>query len=408
MKSGQVSSGSLLYVLSICLLSTDAIATAFDGDFEINNIDMVEENFLDIKAHRFRKSLEDQWYDNTSGWRMNGASLDGDFAFLQTEIKLQQELSDSVNVRLEVEQETFYAEKDFPAPTVEVEFYPLANDIGFSLLGTAAYEKRDMNLGAALIWGRRPWDYTRLEVIKVDAVYNEKSAFDSTEQTQEPWNITLEGAYRFSGNYKMRYRYSLGDDLQLVDTVDNSRFDHSADDYFLLFDYHPTDDSVIGFTINGFNVDKSRYSSTEDGQQRLDYLSTDIYWVRGMHSDYEIRVGLQYDDLHNRIDDRVNIANGIDYSLTTLQLYSNVFHPFNEHMAWDLGLYLADVEEKQNFTADGTRNITNEGFQGKFRMGYVYRSRDGRSNLQINISLDVDELFNEFTDGGGISFQTVF
>ena len=186
MKSGQVSSGSLLYVLSIWLLSADAIATAFDGDFEINDIDMVEENFLDIKAHRFRKSMEDQWYDNISGWRMNGASLDGDFAFLQTEIKLQQELSDSVNVRLEVEQETFYAEKDFPAPTVEVEFYPLANDIGFSLLGTAAYEKRDMNLGAALIWGRRPWGYTRLEVLKVDAVYNEKSAFDSTEQTQEP------------------------------------------------------------------------------------------------------------------------------------------------------------------------------------------------------------------------------
>jgi hypothetical protein len=393
------------WFLSFWLLPAVATATVFDDDFEINNIDMVEENFLDIKAHRFRKSLEDQWYDNTSGWRMNGASLDGDLTFLQTEIKLQQELSDSVNVRLEAEQETFYAEKDFPAPTAEVEFYPFGNDIGFSLLGTPTYEKRDIDLGGALIWGRRPWNYTRLEVRKVDALYNEKNSFDTVKQTKEPWNIKLEGAYRFSSKYKMRYRYSLGDDLQLVDTDDNSRFDHSADDYFLLFDYQPTADSVIGFTINGFKVDKSRFSTTEDSQQRLDYVSTDIYWVRGMYSDYEVRVGLQHDYLHNRIDDRIDLENDEDYRFTTLQLYSNVFHPFNEHMAWDLGLYLGDAEEKHDFTFDDTKDITNDGFQGKFRAGYIYRSLDRRNTLQFNLSLDLDEIA---TDGGGISFQAVF
>jgi len=394
-----------LWILPLWLLPACAAATAFDDDFEINNIDMVEENFLDIKAHRFRKSMEDQWYDNTSGWRMNGASLDGDFTFIQTELKLQHALSETVNVRLEAEQEVFYADKDFPAPTAEVEFYPFGNDIGFSLLGTPSYEKRNSDLGGALIWGRRSWDYTRLEVRKVDALYNDKSGFDTTEQTEEPWNIKLEGAYRLSDRYKMRYRYSLGDDLQLVDTEAGNQFDHNADDYFLLFDYHPTDDSVMGFTINGFNVDKSRQSALENRRQLLDYLSTDIYWVQGMYSDYEIRVGMQYDYLRNRIFDRIDTQQDLDYTFTTLQLYSNVYHPFNEHMAWDLGLYLADVEEKRDFVNDDDRDMINDGFQGKFRAGYVYRSLDERSTLQFNLSLDIDEIA---TDGGGISFQTVF
>jgi len=81
--------------------------SAFDNDFEINDINLDQENFLDIKAHRYRKSLEYKWFDSTSGWRINIASLDSDLAFVQTELKLQNELSEYVNIRLEVEQEVF-------------------------------------------------------------------------------------------------------------------------------------------------------------------------------------------------------------------------------------------------------------------------------------------------------------
>ena len=120
---------------SLFLAVVSSAASAFANDYEINDINLNEENFLDIKAHRFRKSLDYQWYDSNNGWRMNGASLDGDLAFLQTELKLQSELSDYLNVRLELEQEVFYASKDAPLPTVEVELYPWggkgwAGDIG--------------------------------------------------------------------------------------------------------------------------------------------------------------------------------------------------------------------------------------------------------------------------------------
>ena len=113
---------TILFAFSLLVLVSSA--WAFDNDFEINDINLNEENFLDIKAHRFRKSLDYNWYDHTSAWRMTAASLDGDLAFIHTELKLQQELSEYVNIRLEAEQEVFYADKEFALPTTEIEYYP--------------------------------------------------------------------------------------------------------------------------------------------------------------------------------------------------------------------------------------------------------------------------------------------
>ena len=125
----------ILFAFSlVALVALVSPVSALQNAFEIDDIDMNEENFLDIKAHRFRKSLEYNWFDHVSAWRMTGASLDGDLAFIQTELKLQQALSEYVNIRLEAEQEVFYADKEFALPTTEIEYYPWAGDLGFSFL----------------------------------------------------------------------------------------------------------------------------------------------------------------------------------------------------------------------------------------------------------------------------------
>ena len=386
---------------------------AFDDDFEINDINLDEENFLDINAHRFRKSLEYQWFDNISAWRITGASLDADFAFLQTELKLQHELSEYVNVRLEMEQEVFYADKDFPPPTAEVEFYPWADsswagNLGFSLLGTPAYEKREMDLGVALIWGRRTWNYTRFEYLDIDALYNQKNVSDNTFYSKDPVAMKLEGAYQFGGQYKLRFNISRDKPLELIDPDNSGIFKHEASDYFLLFDYQSIPDSVIGITINGFTLNKSSSQTGQNQTQVTDYISADVYWVKGMGKSYELRLGTQYDHITNDIRDYITASNNLDYYMNTLQVYSSAYHPFNEHMAWDLGIYVGQVEEKQNYLLDSSRNTLNDSLEAKFRMGFEYSSSDGRSSLQINISLNLDDLINDPGDGGGISFQSVF
>jgi hypothetical protein len=381
---------------------------AFDNDFEINNINLNEENFLDIKSHRYRKSLEYKWFDSTSGWRINIASLDSDLAFVQTELKLQNELSEYANIRLEVEQEVFYADKEFPLPTAEAEIYPWAGNLGFSLLGTPAYEKREMDLGIAVIWGRRPWNYIRLEYLEVDSLYNEKNVSDNTFYSEEPIAMKLEGAYHFGKMYKLRFSISRDQPLELTDPDNNGIFRHEASDYFFMFDYQPAADSVIGITINGFTLDKSSSQTGQNQQQATDYISADVYWVKGMGKLYELRLGTQYDHITNDIRDYITGSNDLDYSMKTLQVYATAYHRFNDHMAWDLGLYAGPVEEQQNYLQNTSRSTLNEVVEAKFRIGFEYSSPDGRNSLQFNISLNLDDPVNDPGDGGGISFQSVF
>jgi hypothetical protein len=399
-------------LVSFCLALVVTPVMAFDDDFKINDIDLDEENFLDIKAHRYRKSLEYKWFDSTSGWRMNVASLDTNLAFVQTELKLQSALSEYVNIRLEVEREVFYADKDFPLPTAEAEIYPWAGNFGFSLLGTPAYEKREMDLGVAIIWGRRTWNYTRFEYLDVDRMYNEKNKVDNTFYSREPVAMKLEGAYQFGGqsdkNYKLRFSLSRDKPLELVDPDNNGIFRHEANNYYLLFDYQPTSDAVIGMTLNGFTVDKASVQTGQDQQQDTDYISADIYWVRGMGKPYEFRVGTQYDHISNDIRDFIDSSNDLDYFMRTYQIYTTAYHPFNEHMAWDIGLYAGYVKEQQNYLQDDERDTLFDGFEGKLRLGFEYSSSDGRHSLQFNISLNLDDLIDDPGDGGAISFQSVF
>ncbi len=395
-------------LLALGLALSISPVLAIDNNSKINDINLNEENFIDIKAHRFRKALEYQWYDNISAWRITGASLDGDLAFVQNELKLQSELSEYVNVRLEIEQEVFYADGEFPLPAAEIEIYPWAGNLGFSLLGTPAYEKREMDLGVALIWGRRPWNYTRFEYLNVDALYNEKNSIDNTFYSKQPKAMTLNGNYQFGGQYKLRFSISRDKPLEFIDPDNSGVFKHEGSDYFLLFDYQPAADSVIGITVNGFTLDKSSSQTGQNKQQATDYISADIYWVEGMDKLYELRLGTQYDHITNDIRDFITISNDLDYFMKTLQVYSTVYHRFNEHMAWDFGLYIGQVEERQNYLRDNSRNTINDSVEAKFRMGFEYSSSDGRSSLQFNLSLNADDPFNDPGDGGGISFQSVF
>lgn len=395
-------------LLTIGLLSVVAPVQAFDDDFEINDINLNPENFLDIKAHRFRKSLEYQWYDNTTAWRITGASLDSDLTFIQSELKLQHELSEYVYVRFEMEQEVFYADKDILFPTAEIEYYPWAGNLGIALVGTPAYEKREMDLGFALIWGKRPWNYTRFEYLDVDKYYNEKNVSDNSYYSEEPESMKLEGAYQFGELYKLRFTVSRETQLELIDPDNNATFKHKAGDYFLLFDYQPEPDSVIGISVNSFNMDKSSTQTGENQQQATKYISADIYWVQGMGEPYEVRLGTQYDHISNDIRDYTSNSNNLDYYMKTLQVYSSAYHSFNEHMAWDLGLYVGQVEEKQNYLQDSSRNTLNDSVEAQFRMGFEYSSSDGRNSLQFNISLNLDDPIKDPGDGGGLSFQSVF
>lgn len=398
----------LPYLLICHVLVVNDAAWAFDDDKQINKVNLSPENFLDIKAYSFRKSLQYQWFDALSGWRINGGSLDGDRSYVFTDLKLQQELSKYINARLEIQQEVFYATKPSLLPLLELEVFPWAKIFGVSLLGTAAHDKRQSDLGFALTYGRRPWNYIRYSWLSVDHFYNEKNDFDESYYTEKPESMKLEGAYKKDKQYKLRFSAARDTPLELVLPEQDGLFTHQADQLRLLFDYFVNDYSIVGTTIRGFEVDKSLVQTDQNQSQAINFLSLDVYWVTGLKQRYEIKIGTQYDQLNNELSDYVNASLNQTYIMQTLQFYGTTYHSYSTHMAWDLGLYMGWVNEKEDFQSADKQDISYDGFQAKLRTGWEYHSADNKNSLLINITFNLDDLINDPTDGGGLSFQAVF
>lgn len=395
----------IFFVLVFCL---SPWALAYDNDTEINNINLSPENFIDIKADRLRKSLELRWHDIVSGWQMTGGSLDADRLFLDTDIKLHHDLSDTVFARMEIDQEVFYARKPFAAPQIDLGGYPFDLPIGISVLSTFAYDKRQFDLGGAVILGHRPWDYLRLAWTRVDTKYNDKNDFDDSYYSKEGETWDLEGAYQLSQRYRFRFSFIKDTPLQLITPEDNGVFDHKKFQYHLSLDYQLKPKNHIGMAVKGFELEKSKRTDSENRQQHTRFNSVEVYWLDNIDTQYELTVGAQMDYIKNRFSDRLNNSDSLQYHMQTWQMYGILHHDYSEHQGWDLGLYLSQVNEKEDYYSTARDDVALNQIESKFRTSWQYKSLNEKSVLLIHMSFNLDDLKGDPTDGGGMSFQTSF
>jgi len=398
---------TLQIFVSVVALNAIHAAWAFDDDKNINRISLDKENFLDIKAYQPRKSQQYQWYDSTNGARIFGGSLDHDRIFALSAFKFQSELSEYVTARIQTKQEVFYAIKPYPQPVLEAQVFPWAGNLGFSLLGTTPYDKRQADLGVAVTWGRQPWNYTRLSWVKVDSEYNRKNPFDESYYEENPTTTELEGAYIIQTKHIVRYTLALDSALELITPETQGTFKHKGYRYDLLYDYKLNHQELLGITIRGFKQEKSSEESGLHQDQKTSFTTVDVYWA-DLDRDKERRLGLQLDALHNEFNDFLDDDNSLEYGLDTVQLYGTHRFPFGAHTAWDFGLHLAWAMEEKLYSPPSRADEQNDSFQGKFRSGFEYFSLDRKSVLQIHLSIELDKLSRSPLNGGGASFQKVF
>jgi len=88
----------LTIISGILILTYTQPGWCFDDDISINEPNFKAENFLDYKAFEFRKPVQEEWYTVENGWRMAGGSLRADIAFVDSEVQLQKDLSDTLSV----------------------------------------------------------------------------------------------------------------------------------------------------------------------------------------------------------------------------------------------------------------------------------------------------------------------
>jgi len=399
---------SFLRFLSFITLSYSAYA--FDDDRNISDIHLKDESFLDINASEFRKSLEFLWIETLNGWRATGGSVSTDRLFFRNELRIQKNLSNALSFGMELDQETFYARKPVPLPLVFLDVYPVnTQNVGISLIGTPAYDKRQSDIGYALTWGRRPSGFTRLSWLKLDKFYNDKNEFDDSyyQEYGESWK--MEGVYRFSRGWLVQYGLNKDTPIDFIFENQTSRFQHKSNDYNIKLFKNLSATLFTGVTVRKLMLDKQLQSTSSNERQQIDYAMLDAYWVdKAFRGNRELTLGIRYDNFQETLTDKIAQVNSYDFKLTTWQAYSSLYYTYSIHQAWDLGLYLGWSERSKQYSTSSPDSFDDNGVQAKLRTSWQYHSIDKSSILLVSMSFNLDDLFNDPGDGGGMYFQTKF
>lgn len=385
-------------------------ALAFDDDRTINDIHLKDESFLDINAHQFRKSLNLQWLETLNGWRATGGSVSTDRLFLYNELRLYKQLFNNVAFGMRYEQENFYARKPTPLPLIFIDVYPQPDqDIGVSIIGTPAYDKRQSDMGFAITLGRLPANYSRLSWLKVDKYYNEKNEFDDSyyEKFAESW--MLEGTYKSGQQWVLHYDFRKETPLTFIADNLTSRFRHQSYDYKLEVVRHLSNQRLTGIKLRSLNSDRYLQETSSNQGQKLDYQMLDIYWLDSkFDGNGELTLGFRFDTFKERLRDYQLSGNSYDFELTTWQPYASLFNNYSANQAWDLGLYLGWSDRYKQFKSSSDYEFNDEGIQAKLRTSWQYHSIDKTSVLVITMTFNLDDLVNDPGDGGGIYLQSRF
>ena len=384
-------------------------AMALEVDRDIYHVRLFDESFLDISANAFRKSQNVSWFDTTNGLRMGGGSSSTDRLFLQSELRLNHRMSDSFNFGLELEQNDFYAKKPVQQPILSIDAYPFSStDVGFSFLGTTSVHKKDADLGVALTLGRRYKNYIRLSWLSNNHYYNEKNDTDDSYYTTRPKTWMLQSAYRPSQHWQiyLNFKNRQASDFVFDDQV--SRFKNEFYDYKATVNYHLNAHQFAGVEIHTLLDARSILETSADQIQDIRYRSVDLYWVSGVGQAYELTVGLRHDDFVEEFTHSSNAAESYNFQLQTTQAYTSVYHDISTHQAWDIGLYAGWSERRRIYPSSTNADSINEGVQAKLRTSWEYHSADKKSRMLFSFSLNLDDLADDPTDGGGITFQSSF
>lgn len=390
------------------LIFSNQIAFAFDDDRTINNIHLKDESFLDINAHQFRKSLDLLWLDTVSGWRSTGGSVSTDRLYLYNDLRLHKQLFEALGFGLRYQQENFYAKKPAPSPLIYVDVYPQPDHvIAASLIGAPAYDKRQSDIGYAITLGRQPTNYSRLSWLKVDKFYNKKNEFDNSyyQEFGETW--MLEGTYKPGQRWLIHYDLTRDTPLNFIFDDQTSHFRHQSYDYKFNLVNHLSKHQFMGANFRSLDADKYLQESSSNQGQKINYYMLDLYWVnKGFDGNRELTLGLRYDTFKERLRNYVNSNGTYDFELTTWQTYGSLYHSYSQHQAWDLGLYLGWSERSKQYLANNIYEYDDSGVQAKLRTSWQYHSIDRTSVLVITMTFNLDDLFDDPGDGGGIYLQT--
>ena len=401
----------IIYFSLFCgILSSNVIA--YDDAAEINHTYLNQENFLDIKSYQFNKLREEEWYESPGGWRLTGGSLGLDLLYSQFEVRLPHSLSEETTVIFLAKQHEFYEIKPFHYQ-VEVEWRPY-DLAAFSLLGMPEYDKRKADQGASITLGERPWNYLRFQKLYQDLYYNEKNFYDTSYYSPHPIENYLEGAFRLN-KWRTRFSHLLDKPFKQVFPKEELTITYKGQDSSAVLDYQYGNQSMVGLSWRSFDIRKRREttastetSSPDNRDQQLLFSSTDLYWLHPLSEKFHGTLGLREDRFRNIFRQLDLSLDDYDFHLWTVQLYGILRHQTETDRFWEYGLYAGDTDKVTDYLSAEQQDKTRRKTEVKFRVSWEFQDLNRESALMLTTSWNMDDFFNDFWDGGNISYQRIF
>ncbi len=413
-------------IFSFASLTMVSSLSAFDGAIDISPAALNPENFLDIQSYSFAPEQNRKWRRSASGWRMTGGSLGMDHLYLHFQVKHQYVVTDEMTTHFVLNHEEFYEIKPLRYHVgVEWEFW---RDWSFGFLGMPQYDKRRADYGGMLRWGDLQNSYIMATHLRQDLFYNEKNSQDDSEMNPHAVEDGLQMAW-LVGAWEVFFAIQQSSPMKLESS--SRRFQHQSQQGQFLIEQEFSDDAFWAIESRTFRLEKSREFLEPDKSDEVDeaqsneepntallfnderhqvisYLMVHSFLEKLWSRQWSGTLGVRYDEFGNDFEVKQSPKKSEEFQLVSTQVYNVFKHHWKPQYAWEYGLYAGWVERTIDYPAFDKPPDQESSFQAKLRISFEILHEADTGSLLWTTTYNLDELLDNFWDGGNITYQKTF
>jgi hypothetical protein len=368
------------------------------------------EYFLDLLGFSPPLDWRWAWQASSSGYRVNGASLDRSDLLLEQDLKLTRRLNDGLAFRYDLVQR---GDKDLVElhHWLQLEAGPWRELTG-GLFGEPEFSKEDADIGLFLRWARGPW-MLRGAMDAVDFSFNQRGR-TSQSYHRKPVTWDLRAAWTEGGD-RVLASAELDEPLERSVPADGRLYGYRRTRLALSWDRPasaPAGD--WGFAADyAFEYKREQdYYDPDPSRKTLDFRRTLHTWTlageRLLGARDRVEAGARLLTRSANAGHGPDSAADIRYRRWELQPYGRWRRELRPWAVSELALFLGEGEQRRAYPSAPASSVAETPAEAKLGTGvdFVYGGGSGRLGLYGH--WDLDDAGRHVWDGGNIRAMFLF
>ncbi|MDH5752125.1 MAG: hypothetical protein OEZ59_06875 [Deltaproteobacteria bacterium] len=382
----------------------------FQGDLEIRQDFMEQENFLDIRSYSPQARERLASLEAPVAFRTSVGSLSMERFYVDHYLRLSLDLHDNAFFLYRQERLAIFRPEEIYQ---EAEFR-YGRAWGVSITGYPSHDKRMVAQGAALSRGRHTDpSFLRLSHLKMFALFNDEN--NGPEHFERnPHLYRMEGRYFEKGELLLEIDARRETPTLLVSTDTGLRQYYSGGRFNLSADILAGDTVRAGVSLTGWSERREQrpaLPSLDDPwlQQEMEFSHLELRSGFAPRSGHHVEAGVARGQFTNQITSRQPALGQAVYehSLLTWLAYGIWEAPWQERLSIE-SMLVAGRVRRVDISPSSPKKIPRENtFEAKAALGPVYR-QPGRWHMAFISTWDLDTSSGRKWDGGNARIQIAY